>query len=124
MQVNICKHYFPLSEDTLFYSSSSLTLDKFTNDHIETVAVLLRMSMMSEKCHALLLLIIDFYRGWEEEKTSKEKRMEKESVYLVTLALGLVRENITELPVGDKLLSQMFRQFIRRAQPGTSNKDM
>lgn len=34
-----------------------------------------------------------------------------------------VRENITVLPVEDKLLSQMFRQFIRRAQTGTNNKD-
>lgn len=34
-----------------------------------------------------------------------------------------VGENITVLPAEDKLLSQMFRQFIRRAQTGTNNKD-
>lgn len=39
--------------------------------------------MRSQKCHALLLLIEDF------KKASEEQRVEKESLYLVTLAPGL-----------------------------------
>lgn len=84
-----------------------------------------RMHMMLQQYHAFLLRTEDFYLGWEGKKTSKAKRMEKESLWLSYTGFWTqVRENITELPVGDKLLSQMFRQFIWRAQTGTNNKDM
>lgn len=57
-------------------------------------------------------------------KGRKEEGEGKVTTIVVIRAFGLESENITELPVGNKLLSQMFRQFIRRAQTGTNNKDM
>lgn len=83
------------------------------------------MSMMSQKCHALLFTIKDFYLGCEGEKLGKKGGRRKGYYYISYTGFWTqVRENITELPVGNKLLSQMFRQFIRRAQTGTNNKDM
>lgn len=79
-----------MSEETQLYSPSSLNLDKFTNYLIETAAELLRMSMMSENCHALLLMMEDFHLGWEGEKTGKKEAGEgKVTTTLVILAFGL-----------------------------------
>lgn len=79
--------------------------------------------MMSENCHALLLMMEDFHLGWEGEKTGKKEAGEgKVTTTLVILAFGLKSGRILQLAVGDKLLSQMFRQFIRRAQTGTTNR--
>lgn len=39
------------------------------------------MSMMSQKCHALLLMIKDIYLGCEGEKTREERR-KKEKLLL------------------------------------------
>lgn len=57
---------------------------------------------------------------WREEEKSREGKKKKGSY---TGFWTQDRENITVLPAEDKLLSQMFRQFIRRAQTGTNNKD-
>ena len=67
--------------------------------------------------------VIAFDRGLLEGYRRKEGGKGKLTLSY-TVSWTPVRENITELPVGDKLLSQMFRQFIRRAQTGTNNQDM
>lgn len=70
-------------------------------------------------------MIKDFYLGCEGEKWGRKEEEEGKITTTVgyTNFWNQVRENITKLPVGNKLLSQMFRQFIR-AQTGTNNKDM
>lgn len=122
MWVNVWEHYLPLAEETQFYSLSSFDLDKLTNYLTETTAKLLRMSMMSQK-HRILLLMMktSIWCGRGEKKRWRRKGY---YYFSYTSFCTQGKENIIVLPVGDKLLSQLFRQFIRRAQTATNNKDM
>lgn len=52
---------------------------------------------------------------WEGEKTREEKRLARKGLdyFSYVRFWTQVRENIRELLVGNKRLSQIFRQFIR-----------
>lgn len=68
-----------MSEDTQFYSPSSLDLDKFTNYLLETAAEFLKISMTS---YFTLLRMRTSIWGRKGRRLGKTKRIGKERLLL------------------------------------------